>query len=293
MKKFAALLLALVLCIPAFALADEAKYTTVTIGATPSPHVEILEAVEPQLEAVGIKLNIVTYTDYIQPNDALAAGDLDANYFQHKPYMDNYNQGKGTNLVALIPVHYEPMGLFPGKTATIEELADGASIAVPNDTTNEARALLLLETNGLITLREGAGMNATKLDIVDNPKNLDIQEVEAAQLPRVLQDVDMAVINGNYAVQAGLNVTDNAIAKEESDSLAAETYVNYIVVNGDNYDAEVFDKIAAVMTSDETHQWINDNYNGAVVAYVPAEDAEATEAPATEAPATEAPATEG
>ncbi len=287
MKKFAALLLALVLCIPAFALADEAEYTTVTIGATPSPHVEILEAVEPQLEAVGIKLNIVTYTDYIQPNDALAAGDLDANYFQHKPYMDNYNQGKGTNLVALIPVHYEPMGLFPGKTATIEELADGASIAVPNDTTNEARALLLLETNGLITLREGAGMNATKLDIVDNPKNLDIQEVEAAQLPRVLQDVDMAVINGNYAVQAGLNVTDNAIAKEESDSLAAETYVNYIVVNGDSYDAEVFDKIAAVMTSDETRQWINDNYNGAVVAYVPAEDAEATEAPATEATATE------
>ena len=125
-------------------------------------------------------------------------------------------------------------------------------------------------------------MNATKLDIVDNPKNLDIQEVEAAQLPRVLQDVDMAVINGNYAVQAGLNVTDNAIAKEESDSLAAETYVNYIVVNGDSYDAEVFDKIAAVMTSDETRQWINDNYNGAVVAYVPAEDAEATEAPATE-----------
>ena len=282
MKKFAALLLALVLCIPAFALADEVEYTTVTIGATPSPHVEILEAVEPQLEAVGIKLNIVTYTDYIQPNDALAAGDLDANYFQHKPYMDNYNQGKGTNLVALIPVHYEPMGLFPGKTATIEELADGASIAVPNDTTNEARALLLLETNGLITLREGAGMNATKLDIVDNPKNLDIQEVEAAQLPRVLQDVDMAVINGNYAVQAGLNVTDNAIAKEESDSLAAETYVNYIVVNGDNYDADVFEKIAAVMTSDETRQWINDNYNGAVVAYVPAEDAEATEAPATE-----------
>lgn len=165
--------------------------------------------------------------------------------------------------------------------------SDSLTIAVPNDTTNEARALLLLETNGLITLREGAGMNATKLDIVDNPKNLDIQEVEAAQLPRVLQDVDMAVINGNYAVQAGLNVTDNAIAKEESDSLAAETYVNYIVVNGDNYDADVFEKIAAVMTSDETRQWINDNYNGAVVAYVPAEDAEATEAPATEAPATE------
>ena len=272
MKKIAALLLALVLCVPAFAFADETEYTTVTIGATPSPHVEILEAVEPQLEAVGIKLNIITYTDYIQPNDALAAGDLDANFYQHKPYMDNYNEGKGTNLVALIPVHYEPMGLFPGKTATIDELADGASIAVPNDTTNEARALLLLEANGLITLREGAGMAATKLDIVDNPKNLDIQEVEAAQLPRVLQDVDMAVINGNYAVQAGLNVSDNAIAKEESDSLAAETYVNYIVVNGDNYDAEVFEKIAAVVSSDETRQWINDNYNGAVVAYVPADE---------------------
>ncbi|MGN0741309.1 MAG: MetQ/NlpA family ABC transporter substrate-binding protein [Candidatus Fimadaptatus sp.] len=281
MKKFLAILLTLALFVPAFAMADDAA-VTITIGATPSPHVEILEAIAPQLEAEGIKLNIVTYTDYIQPNDALAAGDLDANYFQHKPYMDDYNTGHGTALVALIPVHYEPMGLFPGKTASLEELADGASVAVPNDTTNEARALLLLEANGLITLREGAGMTATKLDIVDNPKNLDIQEIEAAQIPRVLVDVDLAVINGNYAVQAGLNVAADALAKEESDSLAAETYVNYIVVNGDNYDTEVFDKLAAALTSEETRQWITDTYGGSVVPFVPAETTEDETAETTE-----------
>lgn len=281
MKKFLVILLTLALFVPAFAMADDAA-VTITIGATPSPHVEILEAVAPQLEAEGIKLDIVTYTDYVQPNDALAAGDLDANFFQHKPYMDDYNLGHGTNLVALIPVHYEPMGLFPGKTASLEELADGASIAVPNDTTNEARALLLLEANGLITLREGAGMTATKLDIVDNPKNLDIQEIEAAQIPRVLVDVDMAVINGNYAVQAGLNVAADALAKEESDSLAAETYVNYVVVNGDNYDAEVFDKLAAALTSDETRQWMTETYGGSVVPFVPAEPTEDETAETTE-----------
>ena len=281
MKKFLVILLTLALFVPAFAMADDAA-VTITIGATPSPHVEILEAIAPQLEAEGITLNIVTYTDYVQTNDALAAGDLDANFFQHKPYMDDYNIGHGTNLVALIPVHYEPMGLFPGKTASLEELADGASIAVPNDTTNEARALLLLEANGLITLREGAGMTATKLDIVDNPKNLDIQEIEAAQIPRVLVDVDMAVINGNYAVQAGLNVAADALAKEESDSLAAETYVNYVVVNGDNYDAEVFDKLAAALTSDETRQWITETYGGSVVPFVPAEPTEGETAETTE-----------
>ena len=292
MKKFLVILLTLALFVPAFAMADDAA-VTITIGATPSPHVEILEAIAPQLEAEGIKLDIVTYTDYVQPNDALAAGDLDANFFQHKPYMDDYNLGHGTNLVALIPVHYEPMGLFPGKTASLEELADGASIAVPNDTTNEARALLLLEANGLITLREGAGMTATKLDIVDNPKNLDIQEIEAAQIPRVLVDVDMAVINGNYAVQAGLNVAADALAKEESDSLAAETYVNYVVVNGDNYDAEVFDKLAAALTSDETRQWMTETYGGSVVPFVPAESTEGEAAEGETAETTEGEAAEG
>lgn len=276
MKKLTALLLALMLLVPAFAFADEAEYATITIGATPSPHVEILEAIEPQLEAVGIKLNIITYTDYIQPNDALVAGDLDANFFQHKPYMDDYNLGHGSNLVALIPVHYEPLGIYPGKTATIEELPDGGSIAVPNDTTNEARALLLLEENGIITLREGAGINATKLDIVDNPKNIEIQEVEAAQIPRVLPDVDLAVINGNYAVQAGLNVMTDALVKEESDSLAAETYVNYVVVNDGNYDADLFAKLQQVLTSDETKAWMNEKYAGAVVPFEPTTD-EATD----------------
>ena len=287
MKKLTALLIALTLLVPAFAFADEAEYATITIGATPSPHVEILEAIEPQLEAVGIKLNIITYTDYIQPNDALVAGDLDANFFQHKPYMDDYNLGHGSELVALIPVHYEPLGIYPGKTATIDELPEGGSIAVPNDTTNEARALMLLEENGLITLREGAGINATKLDIVDNPKNIDIQEVEAAQIPRVLPDVDLAVINGNYAVQAGMNVMTDALAKEESDSLAAETYVNYIVVNADNYDAELFAKFEQVLTSEETQTWITEQYSGAVVPFVPAADEATDEAAADAAEATD------
>lgn len=271
MKKLATLLLTLAMLLPTFAFADAAEHSTITIGATPSPHVEILEAIAPQLEAVGIKLNIVTFTDYIIPNSSLAAGELDANFFQHKPYMDNYNVGNGTELVALIPVHYEPLGLYPGKTASIEELPEGGSIAVPNDTTNEARALMLLETNGLIKLREGAGINATKFDIVENPKNIDIYEVEAAQIPLVLPDVDLAVINGNYAVQAGMNVMTDSLAKEEQDSVAAETYVNYIVVNKDKYDAELFEKLRQVLTSAETQNWMIEHYAGAVVPYVPAE----------------------
>ena len=278
MKKFAALLLATLLAVvPTLALADT-EVVTLTIGATPTPHVEILEAIHDQLAEQGIELNIITYTDYIQPNEALAAGELDANYFQHKPYMDDFNATHGTNLVALIPVHYEPMGLFPSRTATIEELQPGAIIGVPNDTTNEARALELLQANGIIKLREGLGLPATKLDVVENPYGVEIQEVEAAQLPLLLPDFDMAVINGNYAVQAGLTVTENAIAKEESDSTAANTYVNYVVVNGDSYDAEVFEKLAAVLTSEETVQWITDNYGGAVLPFLPIVEEEIGEA---------------
>ena len=250
--------------------------TKILVGASPTPHAEILKEAAAILKPQGYDLQIVEYSDYVQPNMALEGKELDANFFQHKPYMDDYNLGHGSNLVALIPVHYEPLGIYPGKTATIEELPEGGSIAVPNDTTNEARALLLLEENGIITLREGAGINATKLDIVDNPKNIEIQEVEAAQIPRVLPDVDLAVINGNYAVQAGLNVMTDALVKEESDSLAAETYVNYVVVNDGNYDADLFAKLQQVLTSDETKAWMNEKYAGAVVPFEPTTD-EATD----------------
>ena len=174
------------------------------VGATPAPHAEILEQVKPLLAEQGIDLEIVQYNDYNTPNDAVEDGSLDANYFQHITYMNNYNEANGTHLVNAGVIHYEPFGLYAGKTASLDALADGAQIAVPNDTTNEARALLLLEQEGLIKLADGVGINATTLDIVENPKNLDIVELEAAQIPSRLADVDMAVINGNYALDAGL-----------------------------------------------------------------------------------------
>ena len=193
-----------------------------TVGASPAPHAEILEAAREELAKKGYNLKIVEYTDYVQPNLALEAGDLDANYFQHLPYLEQFNQERGTKLVSAGKIHYEPFGIYAGKTASLDELADGAKVAVPNDATNEARALLLLEAQGLLKLADGAGLKATKTDIVENPKNLDILEVEAAQVPRSLPDVDVAVINGNYAIEAGLKVSD-ALAVEASDSEAATT----------------------------------------------------------------------
>ena len=260
MKKFLVILLTLALFVPAFAMADDAA-VTITIGATPSPHVEILEAIAPQLEAEGIKLDIVTYTDYVQPNDALAAGDLDANFFQHKPYMDDYNLGHGTNLVALIPVHYEPMGLFPGKTASLEELADGATVAVPNDVTNEARALLLLEAQGLIKLSDDAGLDATPNDIVENPKNLTFTELEAAMVPNALTEVDIAVINVNYALEAGFNPVEDALAIEDADS----PYVNILVVKEGNENNAAVQALVEALHSDTVRDFILEKYDGAVV----------------------------
>ena len=198
-----------------------------TVGASPAPHAEILEAAREELAKKGYNLKIVEYTDYVQPNLALEAGDLDANYFQHLPYLEQFNQERGTKLVSAGKIHYEPFGIYAGKTASLDELADGAKVAVPNDATNEARALLLLEAQGLLKLADGAGLKATKTDIVENPKNLDILEVEAAQVPRSLPDVDVAVINGNYAIEAGLKVSD-ALAVEASDSEAATTDGNVV-----------------------------------------------------------------
>ncbi|MBQ4347493.1 MAG: MetQ/NlpA family ABC transporter substrate-binding protein [Firmicutes bacterium] len=238
----------------------------INVGATPSPHAEILEVVKPLMEEKGYNLIITEFTDYVQPNLTLDNGEIDVNFFQHLPYLEDFNAENGTELVSVAAIHYEPLGLYAGKTASIEELAEGAQIAVPNDTTNEARALLLLETNGLIKVREDAGLTATKLDIIENPLNLEIVEIEAAQLARSLPDVDMAVINGNYAIQAGLNAEADAIAKEEKDSLAATTYANILTVKVGNEQNEGVLALIECCQSETVKTFINDTYGGAVVA---------------------------
>ncbi len=238
--------------------------TVITVGASPAPHAEILEAVKPMLAEQGIDLQIKEFNDYILPNKATEDGEIDANYFQHGPYLEDFNNENGTHLVSVAAIHYEPFGLYAGKTASIEELADGATIAVPNDGTNEARALMLLEAQGLITLKEDAGFTATKLDIAENPKNLNIQEMEAAQIARALADVDMAVINGNYAIEAGLKVSD-AAAVEDKDSEAAQTYANVLVVKEGNENNEAVKALADALQSDTAKEFMETTYQGAVV----------------------------
>lgn len=237
---------------------------TIVVGASPSPHAEILENVKEILKNEGYELKIVEYTDYVQPNNALEAGDLDANYFQHKPYLDDFNEQFKTHLVSVAGIHYEPFGIYAGKCSSIDQLQDKAQVAVPNDTTNEARALLLLEAQGLIKLKEGAGLNATKQDIVENTKNLDIVEIEAAQLPLSLQDVDLAVINGNYAIDAGLKVKD-ALVTEDAKSLAAETYANIVVVKEGNENNEKIKALVNALEQDSVRDFMINKYEGAVV----------------------------
>ena len=238
--------------------------TTLKVGATPAPHAEILEVVKDLLAEQGITLDIVEFNDYIQPNLAVEDGSLDANYFQHITYMNEFNVSDGTHLVSAAEIHYEPFGLYAGKTASIDELADGAQIAVPNDTTNEARALLLLQQEGLITLKEGAGITATKADIAENPKNLDIVELEASQLPVRLGDVDMAVINGNYAIDAGLKVSD-ALAVESADGEAAQAYVNVLAVKEGHENDPAIQALVEALKSDEVKTFMDETYEGAVV----------------------------
>ena len=236
----------------------------IVVGASPAPHAEILKAANEVLKEKGYELEIKEYVDYIQPNLALESGDLDANYFQHLPYLESFNKENGTNLVSAGAIHYEPFGIYAGKTTSLDELQDGATIAVPNDTTNEARALLLLEAQGLIKLKEDAGLTATKNDIVENPKNLQLYEVEAAQLPRVIGDVDVAVINGNYAIEAGYKVSD-ALAVEASDSLAATTYGNVVAVRAGEENDPAIQALIEALTSDEVKAFIESTYDGAVV----------------------------
>ncbi len=240
------------------------ELTTVKVGASPAPHAEILGTVKSILQEKGYNLEIVEYNDYILPNTAVQDGDLDANFFQHKPYLDNFNTENGTTLVDVATVHFEPFGLYAGKTTSLDALKEGAKVAVPNDTTNEARALLLLEAQGLIKLKEGAGITATKIDIVENPLNLEIVELEAAQIARTLPDVDIAAINGNYAVDAGLKLSD-ALAVEAADSLAAQTYGNVLVVKEGNEETEVTKALVEALLSAEVKEYINNTYEGAVV----------------------------
>ena len=239
--------------------------TTLKVGATPAPHAEILEVVVPILAEQGITLEIVQYNDYVQPNNAVEDGSLDANYFQHITYMNDFNEQYGTHLVSAAEVHYEPMALYAGKVTSLDELPDGALIGVPNDATNEARALLVLQQEGLITLDENAGITATINDIVDNPKNLEFSEMEAAQLPLRLADLDMAVINGNYAIDAGLSMAD-ALAIESADGDAATAYVNVLAVKEGRESDPAIQALAEALCSQEVKDFIDENYAGAVVA---------------------------
>lgn len=240
------------------------ELTKIVVGASPAPHSEILSAAKEVLASKGYELEIVEYTDYVQPNNALDSGDLDANYFQHKPYLDSFNDQNGTKLVSAGAIHYEPFGIYAGKSASLEEVPDKGTVLVPNDVSNEARALLLLEAQGLIKLKEDAGLEATKNDIVENPKNLDIVELEAAQLPRSLSDGDIAVINGNYAIEAGLKVSD-ALAVEDSQSLAASTYGNIVAVKEGQEESESTKALIEALTSPEVKAFMEETYEGAVV----------------------------
>ena len=241
------------------------ELVVVKVGASPTPHGEILAAVKELMAEEGFDLQIVEFNDYVLPNLATESGEIDANYFQHITYLMDFNEKNSTHLVSAAEIHYEPFGLYPGKTSTLEELADGATIAIPNDGTNEARALLLLEAQGLIRLKEDVGVTATKLDIVENPKNLNIQEIEAAQLPRSLQDVDMAVINGYYALQNGLKASTDAVAVESEASEALKMYVNVLAVKEGNETNPGIVALIKALQSEEAKAFMDKTYEGAVV----------------------------
>ena len=261
----------------------DAEKGTIKVAASATPHAEILEEAKPILEKEGWDLEVTVFDDYVQPNLVVESGDFDANYFQHIPYLDNFNEEQGTHLVNAGGIHYEPFGIYPGTKKTLDDLEDGDTIAVPNDTTNEARALLLLQDNGVITLKDGAGLEATVKDIEENPKNIKIEELEAAQVSRVKDEVAFVVLNGNYALQAGYSVSKDSIAHETSDSEAAKTYVNIIAVKEGNEDNEAIKALVDVLKSDEIKDYINETYDGAVVPFEDsADEADADKSEATD-----------
>ena len=274
MKKLVSFGLSLALAASALsmtAFAEEDK--TITVAASATPHAEILEQAKPLLKEQGWDLEVTVFDDYVQPNLVVESGDFDANYFQHIPYLENFNEEQGTHLVNAGGIHYEPFGIYPGTKHSLDDLADGDTIAVPNDTTNEARALLLLQDNGIITLKDGAGLTATVTDIAENPYNVEIVELEAAQVPRVVSETAYVVMNGNYALQAGFSVAKDALAYEKSDSEAAKTYVNIIAVKEGNEESDAIKALVEVLKSDDIKNYINETYDGAVVPFE--EDAEA------------------
>ena len=253
--------------------ADDDK--TITVAASETPHSEILEAAKPILEEEGYDLEVTVFDDYVQPNEVVESGDFDANYFQHIPYLNSFNEEKGTHLVNAGGIHYEPFGIYPGTKSSLDDIADGDTIAVPNDTTNEARALLLLQDNGIIKLKDGAGLEATVNDIEENPYNVEIVELAAEQVARVAEETSYIVLNGNYALQAGYSVSKDALAYETSDSEAAKTYVNVIAVKEGNENSDKIKALVDVLKSDEIKDFINEKYDGAVIPFEESDDAEA------------------
>ena len=276
-KKFLSLALALVLSLSLAACgskkeeapaADPAETPTETtepvvlnVAASSTPHAEILEQVVDVLAEQGIDLQIHEYGDYVVPNTAVEEGEEDANYFQHIPYLESFNEKEGTHLVSVGGIHIEPMGVYAGKTASLEELPDGAEIAVPNDPTNEGRALLLLEAQGLIKLADSSNLEATPNDIVENPKNLTFKELEAAMIPNAVDEVDLSVINVNYALEAGFNPTEDALAIEDANS----PYVNIVAVKEGNENNPAVLALVEALQSDAVRDFINETYGGAVV----------------------------
>ncbi len=246
------------------ASSSDSSDKVITVGASPSPHAEILDAIKDELANEGYELKVVEYNDYVQPNVALSDGDLDANYFQHLPYLENYNEENGTDLVSAAAIHFEPMGLYAGKSSDINNVPDGAKIAVPSDATNEARALLLLQDQGVIKLKDGVGLEATANDIEENPHNIELVEVEAAAVARTLEDADFGVINGNYALSAGLD-TSATLASEDADSVAAQTYANIVAVRNGDEETDKTKALVKALTSETARKFIEDQYQGSVI----------------------------
>ncbi|NLK07732.1 MAG: ABC transporter substrate-binding protein [Firmicutes bacterium] len=259
MRRAITITLTLVLLLGIGALGAHAQ--TLTVGATPVPHAEVLNLIKDDLAADGIELVVIEFTDYIQPNLALAEGELDANYFQHIPYLETFSADHRLDLTHITAVHIEPMGGYSDKLTDLKDLADGARVAMPNDPVNGGRALMLLERNGLLELDPAAGITATILDIVDNPKNLRFSELEAAQLPRILPDVELAIINTNYALEAGLTPLTDALFIEDSQS----PYVNVLAVRTADVDREDLAKLSEALLSEKVKDFILEQYEGAVV----------------------------
>ena len=266
-KVFASILTAVLALGVLTACGGQEEGGTIKVAASATPHAEILEQVKPILAEQGWELEVTVFNDYVQPNNVVESGEFDANYFQHIPYLEDFNEEHGTHLVNAGGIHYEPFGIYPGTKSDLSTLESGDVIAVPNDTTNEARALLLLQDNGIITLKDGVGLEATVLDIVDNPHEIKIQELEAAQVPRVKDEVAFVVLNGNYALEAGFSVGKDSVAYEQSDSEAAKTYVNVIAVKEGNENSDGIKALVDTLKSDAIIDYINNTYDGAVIPF--------------------------